>query len=72
MTTKPIAPSTALPCMGGWCKSREKCLRYHSTRLSAWPEERMCGKVEVPLTSASAQAIGGTDRPASWLDAVMV
>lgn len=36
-------------CMGGWCRSREKCAHYHvPASLRHSPVERLCGQAEQP------------------------
>jgi hypothetical protein len=38
-----------IQCMGGWCKSRDKCLHYVIASRSARPPvERLCGQTEDP------------------------
>lgn len=34
-----------IPCMGGFCKSRESCAHYYA-ESSLTPSERLCGAVE--------------------------
>jgi len=36
-----------IPCMGGFCGSRESCGNYHST-ADMNPSERLCGAMEEP------------------------
>lgn len=36
-----------IPCMGGFCASRDKCAHYHS-ELERDPVERLCGATEEP------------------------
>jgi len=34
-----------IPCMGGWCSSREGCRHYYA-ESTLTPSERLCGDVE--------------------------
>ena len=36
-----------IPCMGGWCRSRERCANYYA-QSPLTPSERLCGSVEEP------------------------
>lgn len=37
-----------VPCLGGWCASREKCMHYHATDSDIEIVERLCGPKEEP------------------------
>ena len=37
-----------VPCMGGFCLSREHCQHYHATQSPLDIVERLCGPVEEP------------------------
>ena len=34
-----------IPCLGGWCLSRERCAHYYA-QSDLTPSERLCGEVE--------------------------
>jgi hypothetical protein len=36
-----------IPCMGGFCASRERCAHYYAESYLR-PSERLCGKEERP------------------------
>lgn len=37
-----------VPCMGGWCASREQCQHYHAHGSPLEVVERLCGAKEEP------------------------
>jgi hypothetical protein len=38
-------PVQIVPCMGGWCRQRERCQHYSASRLAQRePAERLCPK----------------------------
>lgn len=43
-----------VPCMGGWCRSREKCAHYY-TQSPNMPAERLCGPQEEPESLLAPQ-----------------
>ena len=36
------------PCMGGWCRSRDRCAHYLLGDVELPPSERLCGRIEEP------------------------
>lgn len=40
--------TSILPCMGGWCRSRDRCLHYVFGSADLTPSERLCGATEEP------------------------
>lgn len=36
------------PCMGGWCRSRDRCAHYVLGDAALPPSERLCWSVEEP------------------------
>jgi hypothetical protein len=41
---------STVQCMGGWCRSRERCQHYRARRVPGHrPVERLCGAKEQPL-----------------------
>jgi len=49
--------SNLIPCLGGFCQSRDHCLNYLSESVGN-PVERMCGKEEKPeLTRGYPESI---------------
>jgi hypothetical protein len=40
---------TIIQCLGGWCRSRDKCQHYHAEQIvNINPVERLCGTEEEP------------------------
>jgi hypothetical protein len=61
-----------LPCMGGWCKQRDKCLHYVKPDKSHTPSERLCGASEdpEPIRSRTEQhkaELASDPRFAAWI-----
>lgn len=53
-----------ISCMGGWCKSRDRCAHYHET--STIVAERLCGEREEPeFVKDYRYLVGGIQAPVS-------
>lgn len=48
-----------MPCMGGWCRARERCAHHHSTSKIA-PAERLCVAGSDGTAKPGAQVDGGS------------